>query len=97
QRRVKLGLVLAELVQKLELKPDADKVRTAVEEMASTYQDPEEVVNHYYSDPQQLASVESMVLEDQVVEKLLEDANITESECTYQEALSQAQQQQSGF
>jgi trigger factor len=98
QRRVKLGLVLAELVQKLELKPDADKVRTAVEEMASTYQDPEEVVNHYYSNPQQLASVESMVLEDQVVEKLLEDANITESECTYQEALSQAQQQQqSGF
>ena len=97
QRRVKLGLVLAELVQKLELKPDAEKVRTAVEEMASTYQDPEEVINHYYSNPQQLASVETMVLEDQVVEKLLEDANITESECTYQEALSQAQQQQSGF
>jgi trigger factor len=97
QRRVKLGLVLAELVQTLELKPDADKVRTAVEEMASTYQDPEEVINHYYSNPQQLASVESMVLEDQVVEKLLEDANITESECTYQEALSQAQEQQSGF
>ena len=97
QRRVKLGLVLAELVQKLELKPDADKVRTAVEEMASTYQDPEEVINHYYSNQQQLASVESMVLEDQVVEKLLEDANITESECTYQEALSQAQQQQPGF
>ncbi len=93
QRRVKLGLILAELVQNLELKPDAEKVRAAVEEMASTYQDPEEVINHYYSDPQQLASVESMVLEDQVVEKLLENANITESECTYQEALSKAQDQ----
>ncbi|MFK8048837.1 MAG: trigger factor [Halioglobus sp.] len=92
-RRVKLGLILAELVQKQELRPDPDKVRAAVEEMASTYQDPEEVVNHYYSNPDQLASVESMVLEDQVVEKLLENANITESECTYQEALSQAQAQ----
>ncbi len=95
QRRVKLGLLLAELVHKLELKPDADKVREAVEEMASTYQDPEEVVQHYYSDPQQLASIESMVLEDQVVEKLLESANITESECSYQDALSQAQGQAS--
>ena len=94
QRRVKLGLILAELVKSLELKPDADKVRASVEEMASTYQDPEEVINHYYSDPQQLAQVESMVLEDQVVEKLLENANISESECTYQEALSQAQAQQ---
>lgn len=92
-RRVKLGLILAELVQKQELRPDADKVRAAVEEMASTYQDPEEVVNHYYSNPEQLASVESMVLEDQVVENLLDSANITESECTYQEALSQAQAQ----
>ncbi|MFT4826198.1 MAG: trigger factor [Halioglobus sp.] len=92
-RRVKLGLILAELVQKQELRPDPEKVRTAVEEMASTYQDPEEVVNHYYSNPDQLASVESMVLEDQVVENLLESANITESECTYQEALSQAQAQ----
>jgi trigger factor len=93
RRRVKLGLILAELIKKLELKPDADKVRAAIEEMASTYQDPEEVINHYYSDSQQLASVESMVLEDEVVEKLLENANITENDCTYQEALSQAQEQ----
>jgi trigger factor len=90
---VKLGLVLAEMVQRLDLKPDADKVRATIEEMAATYQDPEEVINHYYSNQQQLASVESMVLEDQVVENLLANANIVENECTYQEALSQAQEQ----
>ncbi len=67
QRRVKLGLVLAELVGKLELKADGDKVRETIEEMASTYQDPEEVINYYYSNQEQLASVESKVLEDQVV------------------------------
>jgi len=93
ERRVKLGLVLSELVGKLELTADADKVREAIEEMASTYQDPEEVINYYYSNQEQLSAIESRVLEDQVVEKLLESANITESECSYQDAISQAQQQ----
>lgn len=92
QRRVKLGLVLAELVGKLELKADPAKVRETIEEMASTYQDPEEVVNYYYSNQEQLASVESKVLEDQVVEKLLEGANISENACGYQEAIAPAQQ-----
>jgi trigger factor len=91
ERRVKLGLVLAELVAKLELKADSAKVRETIEEMASTYQDPEEVINYYYSDQEQLASVESRVLEDQMVEKLLDNANIVEKACTYQEAIGQNQ------
>ena len=91
ERRVKLGLVLAEYISKNELKADAEKVRESIEEMASTYQDPEEVINYYYSNQEQLASVESKVLEDQVVEKLLENANITQKECSYQEAISQEQ------
>lgn len=90
-KRVKLGLVLAELVSKLELKVDADKVRAAVEEMASTYEDPEEVINWYYSNQEQLSAVESKVLEDQMVEKLLANAHIVEKQCSYQEALGQAQ------
>jgi trigger factor len=94
QRRVKLGLLLAEMINSLELKADADKVRETIEEMASTYQDPEEVINWYYSNQEQLSTVESRVLEDQVVEKLLENANIVEKECSYQDAISQAQEQQ---
>jgi trigger factor len=74
-----------------QLKADADKVRDMIEEMASTYQDPEEVINYYYSNQEQLSSVESRVLEDQAVEKLLENANITEKQCSYQEAISQEQ------
>ncbi len=93
ERRVKLGLVLSELIGKLELKADPGKVREVIEEMASTYQEPEEVINYYYANREQLAAVESRVLEDQVVEKLLESANITEKPCSYQEAISQAQQQ----
>jgi trigger factor len=91
ERRVKLGLVLAELVSKLELKVDAEKVRAAIEEMASTYQDPDEVINYYYSNQEQLGSVESKVLEDQMVEKLLDNAQIVEKECSYQEALAKGE------
>ncbi|MCB1703381.1 MAG: trigger factor [Halioglobus sp.] len=89
ERRVKLGLVLAEFIEQHALKADGDKVRQAVEEMASTYQDPQEVIDYYYSNQQQLAAVESKVLEDQVVEKLLESANIVEKECGYQDAINQ--------
>ena len=92
ERRVKLGLVLSEYIQREGLEADPDRVRTTIEEMASTYQEPEEVVNWYYSNQEQLSSVESMVLEDQVVDKLLEKATVSENECTYQEALSKAQE-----
>jgi len=91
ERRVKLGLVMSEFITRNELRADADKVRETIEEMASTYQDPEEVINYYYSNQEQLSSVESKVLEDQVVEKLLDNANITENECSYQDAISQEQ------
>ncbi len=88
ERRVKLGLVLAEYVSRHELKPDKQKVREAIEEMASTYEDPQEVIDYYYANQQQLSAMESKVLEDQVVEKLLESANITEIACGYQEAIN---------
>ena len=93
ERRVRLGLVLAELVGKFGLKADGDKVRARIDEMASTYQDPEEVINYYYSNQEQLAAVESSVLEDQMVEKLLENAHIVEKACSYQEALAQGQRE----
>lgn len=91
-RRVKLGLVLAELIAHHELKADEDALRAAVEDIASTYQDPEEVVNWYFGNQEQLASVQSKVLEDKVVELLLESAAITDAPCSYQEAIALGQQ-----
>jgi trigger factor len=88
ERRVKLGLVLVEFIARHKLKADAERVREAIEEIASTYQNPQEVIDYYYSNQQQLAAVESKILEDQVVERLLESATVTESKCSYQEALS---------
>ena len=89
--RVKLGLIMAEMISTFELSADPAKVREAIEDIASTYQDPQEVINWYYSENEQLAGIESRVLEDAVVEKLLADAAIAEVECTYQDALAKAQ------
>ena len=90
ERRVKLGLVMAEMISQSELTAEPAKVREAIEDIASTYQDPEEVINWYYSENEQLSGIESRVLEDAVVDKLLSEAAIAEVECSYQDALAKA-------
>ena len=87
ERRVKLGLVLAEYISSYELRAGNEQVSKAIEEIASTYESPQEVIDYYQSNPQQRSSVESKVLEDQVVEKLLAGANITENESSYQDVI----------
>ncbi|GAB3106864.1 trigger factor [Aestuariicella hydrocarbonica] len=94
ERRVALGLIVGEVVKAGEIKVDADRVRETVEEMASTYQDPEEVISYYYSNQQLLASVESVVLEDQVVDYILAGAKVTETDSTYDEVIKPAEQAQ---
>jgi trigger factor len=83
RRRVALGLLLAELVKTHALTPDAEKVRSVIESMASSYEEPQQVISFYYSDRARLAEVESSVLEDQVVDMLLEKAIVTDDETTF--------------
>ena len=85
---------MAEFIEKFELSADSAKVRELIEDIASTYQDPEEVINWYYSENEQLSNIESRVLEDQLVEKLLESASIEEKASSYQDALAAARPQQ---
>jgi len=89
ERRVVLGLIVGELIKANDIKVDADGVRTAVEELASTYQDPQEVVDYYYGNQQMLSGVESVVLEDQVVDFVLASAKVTETESSYEEVIKQ--------
>jgi trigger factor len=89
-RRVALGLILGELIKSEELTSDPAKVRTMVEEMAATYQDPEEVVNHYYGNEELLRSVESAVLEDEAVDKIMAAASTVDVPQSYEEAVAPA-------
>lgn len=91
KKRVKLGLILNEYITKEEIKADPDKVKETIDNMASTYEDPEEVVNYYYGNQEQLQQVESMVIEDTVVETLLEQVQVTDTPCSYDEAITPEQ------
>lgn len=86
-RRVVLGLVLGEVIKVKELKADPAKVREAVEELASTYESPDDVVNWYYGNEEQLATIESGVLEDQVFDHILEQATVADKKVSYQEVI----------
>ncbi|GAA4357323.1 trigger factor [Kangiella marina] len=87
-RRVKLGLVVAEIIKSQELKADEEKVRAQVEDLASVYEEPQEVIDWYYGDPQRLREVESLVLEDSVVDLVLEKAKVTEKAVKFDELLN---------
>ena len=93
KRRVLLGLVVAEVVKQFEIKPDEERVRQLIEEMASAYQEPEQVVAWYYKNPQQLDEVRSVVLEEQVVDTVLQKANVTDKQVSYEDAVKPAEAQ----
>ena len=91
KKRTHLGLLVSEVVAKEELKADKDRVKEMVEVLASTYEDPESVVNYYFGNEQLLAGVEAAVLEEQVVEKLVESAEVTEKSVSYKDLIGQQQ------
>ena len=87
ERRVTSGLIISEVISKQGLTPDPSKVREAVEEIASTYESPEEVINWYYGNQEQMAGVESSVLEDQAFDYILDQAKVVEKQVDYEEAI----------
>jgi trigger factor len=86
-RRVLLGLVLGEVIQQQELKADPTKVREAIEDLASTYESPDDVINWYYGNQDQLATIESGVLEDQVFDYIIDKSAVTDKVVPYQEVI----------
>lgn len=86
-RRVTLGLIVGEIVKSAKLKPDPKRVRAMIDEIASTYQEPKEVVEYYSSNQELMAGVESAVLEDQVVDHILAQAKVSDVETSYDEII----------
>ncbi|MCG8315826.1 MAG: trigger factor, partial [Pseudomonadales bacterium] len=93
-RSVRLGLLLGEFINVNEIKADADKVRSTIEEIAEPYEDSEEVVNYYYQNEQQLKQIESLVLEDTAIEKLVAQAQVSDEDVSYEEAVKPLAQTQ---
>ena len=91
-KRVRSGLLLAEIAQQNEIKIDGSKVREAIEMVAQTYEEPREVVQMYYNDQRLLQTVENSVLEDQVVDWVVNNAKVTQKPMSFQEVINAATQ-----
>lgn len=87
RKSVLLGLIVGEIVKTEGIRVDAERVRKQVEEVAESYEAPQDVVNWYYTNPTSLRQIELAVLEEQVVERILRDAKVTPTQVSYQEAV----------
>ncbi len=92
EERVRAGLMMGELAQQNSIRVDGAKVREAINTVASTYEQPAEVVQLYYSNQRLLQQVESSVLEEQVVDWVLENAKVTPKDMSFQEVITAATQ-----
>ncbi|MEY3629812.1 MAG: trigger factor [Pseudomonadota bacterium] len=90
ERRVRLGLLVSELVQQAQLQAKPEQVRARIEEFAGNYEKPAEVVSYYLSDRARRAEVEGIVLEDNVVQHALAKAQVEDEQVPFDQIMGTA-------
>ena len=90
EKRVRVGLIINEIVSAENLSADSDKVRERIETIAQPYDQPEQIINFYYGNEQQLQQVEMAVLEDTVIDHVLAQVNIEKLSSNYDDVVSGA-------
>ncbi|MBQ77483.1 MAG: trigger factor [Cellvibrionales bacterium] len=94
KKRVALGVILNQAITDFEIKPDREALMAFLDDLAKSYDDPEEVKQHYLSDQNRLQQVEMMLIEKRVVDAVLESATVTEKASSYQDVMEAAQANQ---
>ncbi|MDO6459465.1 trigger factor [Granulosicoccaceae sp. 1_MG-2023] len=89
-RRVKLGLLIAEIVKQNEIKASPEKVREQIENIAASYQEPQQVIDYYYGNRELLQNMEGVVLEQQVCDWVLDKAQVSDVEKEFKDVMNQA-------
>ncbi|NML14242.1 trigger factor [Azohydromonas caseinilytica] len=88
EKRVRLGLVVAELVRANNLQAKPEQLQAHIEEMAQSYENPAEVVRWYLSDRQRMAEVEAVVIENNVTDFVLGQAKVTDKQLPFEELMA---------
>ena len=91
-RRVRLGLIVAELVRTNNLQAKPEQLQAHIEELAQSYEQPAQVIAWYMSDRQRMAEVEAVVIEANVTEFILSKANVTDKSLSFEELMEQQAQ-----
>ncbi len=96
ERRVKLGVLISEIVKLNNIQVDPDRVRKLVDTIAESYEKPEEVVQWYYGNQEMLAGVQSSVMEELAVEWVISSsgADVIEKETGFSDLVEEAKQSQ---
>lgn len=94
ERRVRVGLVVADLVEKEKLRATPEQVKAQVQELAASYEKPEELVRFYYADQRRMAEVEGIVLENNVADYVFAHARPVEKKLSFDELMGRAPQEQ---
>jgi trigger factor len=89
ERRVRLGLILAELVRANSLQATPAQLKAHIDELAASYEKPEDVVRWYFGDRNRLAEIEAVVVENNVTSFVLEKAKVTDKAVSFEELMSQ--------
>jgi trigger factor len=90
ERRVRLGLVVGELVRANTLHAKPEQIKAHIDELAASYEKPAEVVRWYYGDNQRMAEVEGVVIENNVTEFVLSNTKVVEKAITFDELMGQS-------
>ncbi|AIR68915.1 trigger factor [Dickeya fangzhongdai] len=89
KRRVVVGLLLGEVIASNELKADEDRVNVLIDEIASAYEDPREVVEYYKKNKEMMNNMRNVALEEQAIETLLSKAKVVEKAVSFNELMNQ--------
>ncbi len=90
KRRVSLGLLISEIIQRNQLAVNPDRVREMIEELAQSYENPEEVVQWYYSNQEMLSGVQTLIMEETVTEWVVDQAQVEDKTTTFEELMQPA-------
>ena len=90
KRRVSLGLLISEIIQRNQLAINPDRVRETIEELAQSYENPEEVVQWYYSNQEMLSGVQTLIMEETVTEWVVDQAQVEDKTTTFEELMQPA-------
>ncbi|MBL4816317.1 MAG: trigger factor [Shewanella sp.] len=93
ERRVRVGLLLGEVIKTNELKAEDERVQSLIASMSSAYEDPSEVVEYYKANQEMMQNMRNVALEEQAVEALLKTAKVTEKSVNFEEFMNKATQQ----
>ena len=90
-RRVKLGLIMSEIVKSEKIEADEDQVKKKFEEIAAPYEQPQQVIDWYMGDKQRLAEVRALVTEEQIVNWAMEKAKVVDKSITFKDVMNSEQ------